>query len=608
MKKFHLIILCLVFVLIPAGGSTITVCEEGCNYATIQAAINASENGDFIRVYAGLYRENLEIEKSVNITGTGKDTFLMPLIPFYPAVYINTSSVSIEGLILDSFTGVKIEKKDNVSIINNTFRGNRYGIWTLDSNRIRLTDNTFEGSVIGIFLENTSFAIIHRNQIKNGLLGISMTDSGMNNMTNNNLTSLGLGVFLESSDKNLINKNNFTNCSQGVYSSGSGGNIFSENYAKDIPIFLQNIFSSKNKISSNTLDINTTYAMDKNSYDNLYILKGFNLTGEEFKFSLFEPSISEEYVSFGDGLNLTIVPHILTNKGEAKLEAMLSLNEIGGIDLSTVGFYSLKGNNLSQISKGELMGGEVNSNSSITESGYYILLGKITTVIPALLISADDGNGTGGIGVTSSEPLDNVVMAESYRSNLVANKSVMYIFTSNELSVYEINVIGEEYENDISIRVEALKSTSKIVPNPPPGVVYKNLNIWAGTNRIKEALIRFKVDIDWLSSNYFNNNDIWLVRWDGGRWVQISTTEMTMDSTHIYYESRTDLSAPFAITGLKGVSLPTVTPEATITKPEIAQTVAGAVQPGAPPVSLLYILVILVVIVGMVVLYLKRKL
>ena len=71
-----LLVAALLFAALPAGDAiaqtTINVCPAGsptCDYATIQAAINASTAGDIIQVQAGTYTENVTINKDVTVQG-----------------------------------------------------------------------------------------------------------------------------------------------------------------------------------------------------------------------------------------------------------------------------------------------------------------------------------------------------------------------------------------------------------------------------------------------------------------------------------------------------------------------------------------------------------
>ena len=188
------------------------------------------------------------------------------------------------------------------------------------------------------------------------------------------------------------------------------------------------------------------------------------------------------------------------------------------------------------------------------------------------------GGGSGSAGVTTSEPYNNIEKAERHDKTLFAGKPVTYTFTAPELGVYEVVVTGEANEYDIALRVEALKATSKLVSVSAPGAVYKNLNVWAGTKRIKEALIRFKVENSWLDSNNIATGNVKMVRWDGSKWVQLDTIQNTKENPHTYYEAKTGGFSLFAIVGLKeGEVIPTEA-DATL-KPIDGTTPAGEMTP-----------------------------
>jgi predicted outer membrane repeat protein len=56
----------------PAFAETITVCTDGCDYNSIQAAIDAAEEeGDVIEIGAGVWRENLNSNKQLVLRGAG---------------------------------------------------------------------------------------------------------------------------------------------------------------------------------------------------------------------------------------------------------------------------------------------------------------------------------------------------------------------------------------------------------------------------------------------------------------------------------------------------------------------------------------------------------
>jgi hypothetical protein len=114
--------------------------------------------------------------------------------------------------------------------------------------------------------------------------------------------------------------------------------------------------------------------------------------------------------------------------------------------------------------------------------------------------------------------------------------------------------------------------------------VYKNVNVWAGTQRIKGAIIRFRVENSWLGSNSLAGSDIKMVKWDGSQWVQLETTEKTKDDTYTYYEAKTNTFGMFAITGLKGGAVvPPATLAAGLTETPVKPTGTATAAPTPAP-------------------------
>jgi len=84
---------------------SITVCHEGCGYSSIQAAIDAAEPKELIKVYSGTYNENLVIAKDVQVlgidSGNGKPILnggIDPRINLIPlSNFIIMGPISVEG-------------------------------------------------------------------------------------------------------------------------------------------------------------------------------------------------------------------------------------------------------------------------------------------------------------------------------------------------------------------------------------------------------------------------------------------------------------------------------------------------------------------------------
>jgi len=82
--------------------------------------------------------------------------------------------------------------------------------------------------------------------------------------------------------------------------------------------------------------------------------------------------------------------------------------------------------------------------------------------------------------IATSEPYSNIGKSEQADRNLIANASVLYKFNIPELGIYEIAFIftGQNNMDNVGLRIEVLKGTSKLAAVQAPGLVYKNVNVW----------------------------------------------------------------------------------------------------------------------------------
>jgi PGF-pre-PGF domain-containing protein len=182
-----------------------------------------------------------------------------------------------------------------------------------------------------------------------------------------------------------------------------------------------------------------------------------------------------------------------------------------------------------------------------------------TTTNPTTTTRTNGGDGSSDKGVVTSEPYDNIARSETYKNNLLFDKPAVYTFKLTEHGIYEITVTDKQDENNIALRVEALKGQTRIAGiSAPPGSVYKNVNVWSGSKNIRKALIKFKVENTWILNNKVESGDLVLVKWDGSQWVKLVTLETMKDDTYCFYEANTDSFASFAITALKGGAVPNV--------------------------------------------------
>jgi len=75
-KVFSLLGIALLFCIVlctPASAETYTVCPSGCNFTSIQEAINFASDGDTIEVLSGTYHEAIVVNRSVTLKGIDTD-------------------------------------------------------------------------------------------------------------------------------------------------------------------------------------------------------------------------------------------------------------------------------------------------------------------------------------------------------------------------------------------------------------------------------------------------------------------------------------------------------------------------------------------------------
>jgi nitrous oxidase accessory protein len=84
----------------PAYAATITTCPDQCGgYSNIQAAVNDANPGDTVALEPGVYRENIVLNKSVTLVGSGDETILLGGGP-NPVITVAADDVEIRDLMV----------------------------------------------------------------------------------------------------------------------------------------------------------------------------------------------------------------------------------------------------------------------------------------------------------------------------------------------------------------------------------------------------------------------------------------------------------------------------------------------------------------------------
>jgi len=175
--------------------------SEPGNYSKIQDAINNASDGDTVFVYShsSPYKENIAVNKSINLIGEDKNTTIIDGEKKDIVVYITADNVNI-GM----FT---IENSSNISASGGIFAKS-------DSNFI--FDNIIKDNYVGIFTNYSNNNKIINNNINYNHIGIEIDDSENNNISYNLITENSYGIFISSSSKIMIFNNTVIRCNIGI--------------------------------------------------------------------------------------------------------------------------------------------------------------------------------------------------------------------------------------------------------------------------------------------------------------------------------------------------------------------------------------------------------
>jgi len=260
--------------------------NTGLDYSTIQGAIYAPEtlNGHTLKVDPGIYMENIDVNKSLVITGSGFNTIING--SGANAVTITANNVNISGFtITNGFYGVYVNHVNNANISSNNISNNIYGIRTDISSGDIINGNIIRNNPYsGLNMEFTSLSNISNNEMQRNGFAIYGLYSDNNNILSNNLSNNDFyGLFIDNSDdnsivdnmitnnpyaglamyfgsnNNAINNNEFRKNGFGSYIFSSSLNTFADNYFNNTFYGVYLDSSSNNLLDNNTID-NNPYA------------------------------------------------------------------------------------------------------------------------------------------------------------------------------------------------------------------------------------------------------------------------------------------------------------------------------------------------------------
>ncbi|MBO6607395.1 nitrous oxide reductase family maturation protein NosD [Psychroserpens sp.] len=244
MKRTFLIVL-LIITTCFASATTITICEAGCDFQSIQTAVDSSKSGDSLFIKAGVYKEaNIIIyKKSLHITGE-------------------------DGTIIDTQNkgyGFSVEATD-IIIKNLTLRNIKIsytkeyaGILLFKSYDFVIQNVTVENAFFGFLIQKSKDGEIRNNVISGQ--GTAEADSGNAihlwhcenvRIINNDVRRMRDGIYLEFGNSSYIADNYSTeNMRYGLHFMFSNDNIYENNIFEANGAGVAVMFSKRIKMFNN---------------------------------------------------------------------------------------------------------------------------------------------------------------------------------------------------------------------------------------------------------------------------------------------------------------------------------------------------------------------
>ena len=264
-----LIILQLITPFSFAGGPPTYQVDKngGADFTTIQAAIDAAQDGYFINIHEGVYNEHIIINKAITVQGENKDLVIidgggvgfgvtvnhndvtvqtLTIRHAGHGINISASYVSVANLIIDNTgKGIVLTQATYTSISGCTINNSQFGCWIKQSSHnTTIIQNSFSNSSTAILISDSDDQRITQNSIRDCPTGISLFTS-RNIVRSNTINTTDWGMVLYGSSFNTVQSNTFLH--QGIILLGS--DIFS-----GLPVYY-----TSHTIEDNTLDGSPIY-------------------------------------------------------------------------------------------------------------------------------------------------------------------------------------------------------------------------------------------------------------------------------------------------------------------------------------------------------------
>jgi nitrous oxidase accessory protein NosD len=225
----------------PASAMNPTVCPSGCNFSSIQSAINAATNGQTLTIGAGTYRENVVVDRPLTLKGAGTGTVIEPAtsnpicspgslcggaasnIILVQADNVTITNLALEGDNPTLTSGVVVEGKD-IDARNGIITNHLMGTFNnLVVSKVKVSDVYLRG----IYASSGGTFNFNHNTVENVQgeeASIAMFNfEGSGSMEKNRVSKANDAISANWSKGTQFAKNTVTESGSGVHTDNNGG-------------------------------------------------------------------------------------------------------------------------------------------------------------------------------------------------------------------------------------------------------------------------------------------------------------------------------------------------------------------------------------------------
>jgi parallel beta-helix repeat protein len=209
-QDFGLVTLALLVLwtgMVSATPGTITVGPSGCDYTSIQAAIDNAIPGSVITITSGTYQENLVIDRPLILRGEAQDQVIIGggegCREGKPTIYVASEGVRIEDLTITKCC-IGIAIRGTAEMRRLILTGNAIGLEVWDFAQAALEDSLITDNTVGIEIWAMASASITNSSLEDNGIGVKVLRDSSVTIIGARIFNNGLGVEIWDSDEVLI--------------------------------------------------------------------------------------------------------------------------------------------------------------------------------------------------------------------------------------------------------------------------------------------------------------------------------------------------------------------------------------------------------------------